>query len=53
MATFLFHISIVMFLVSKTLAFLLLIVSIVISFSALFTYVRLTLEKKKKMDGPA
>lgn len=53
MATFLFHISIVMFLVSKTLAFLLLIVSIIISFSALFTYVRLTLEKKKKMDGPA
>ncbi|MPM98657.1 putative CDP-diacylglycerol--glycerol-3-phosphate 3-phosphatidyl-transferase 1 [bioreactor metagenome] len=53
MATFLFHISIVMFLVSKTLAFLLLIVSIVISFSALFTYVRLTLEQKKKMDGPA
>lgn len=48
LATFLFHISIVLFLLSRTLAMVLLVVSIAISFIAFYTYFRLTLSKQKK-----
>lgn len=50
MATFLFHIAIITFLFSKSLAFILLIISVSISFAALFQYVQLTLHKKRKLD---
>lgn len=51
MATFLFHIAIVSFLFSDMLALIFLIISIVISFIALFKYIGITLEKKKKQDS--
>lgn len=53
MATLLFHISIVMFLFSNTLAFVLLLVSISVSFVAFVIYFRVTMEKKKNNEKPA
>lgn len=50
-ATFLFHIAIVSFLFSDMLALIFLVISIAISFVALFKYISLTLEKKKKQDS--
>lgn len=50
MATFLFHIAIVTFLINRALAFILLIISVTISFGALIRYVQLTLEKNRTMD---
>lgn len=49
-ATFLFHISIVMFLFSTVLATLFLIVSVSVSLAALVQYVKITLEKKRRND---
>lgn len=51
MSTFLFHISIIMFLFSNTLAIVLLIISISVSFVAFFTYLKLTLAKRKNGDS--
>lgn len=53
MATFLFHISVFMFLFSSTLAFVLLLISLSISFVAFYTYLRLTLEKRRKNRNQA
>lgn len=49
LATFVFHIAIITFLFSQSLAFILLIISVSISFAALVKYIQLTLEKNRKM----
>lgn len=51
LATVLFHVSIVTFLISKTVAFVLLILSLTVSLSALYQYVHLTLKKKRQKDA--
>lgn len=48
-ATLLFHISIITFLFSDRLAFILLIISVLVSFFALYNYTKITLDKRAKL----
>lgn len=51
LTTVLFHVSIVTFLFDRKIAFFLLVISLLFSLSALYHYVNLTLEKKRRKDA--
>ena len=51
LTTVLFHVSIVTFLFDRTIAFGLLVISLLVSLSALNQYVRPTLDKKRRKDA--